>query len=303
MRHMSSYVSINTLDQMYKMFFRLHLDYCDVIYHIPPSQEFGTSNFSLHYLMKNIESTEYQAACAVTGAWKGTNTIKLYEELGWQSLSDRRVHRRLVQFYKIYNDNNTPSYLKSLIPESVTLNYGKRRENVLHEFKCRTQTFANTFFPDGVQKWNEIGVEYRTIESFSKFKNHLKSCIPSRKSTFGIHYPIIGIKRLFQLRLSLSPLKKHKFDHKFSDTLSNVCECGTAPEDSLHFFLICPLFSAQRASLIELISNTLSQKGIQNLKLKDLLHTVLYGHPKLNNEENRSIIKATITCIERENMH
>ena len=81
-RHLSSYVSINTLDQMYKMFVRPHLDYCDVVYHIPPLQELGTSNFSLNYLMKSIEITQYQAACAVSGAWKGTNSIKLYEELG-----------------------------------------------------------------------------------------------------------------------------------------------------------------------------------------------------------------------------
>ena len=88
-RLLSSYVPTKTLDLMYKMFVRPHLDYCDVIFHIPPFKEHGTSNFSLNYLMKSIESTQYQAACAVTGAWKGTSLVKLYEELGWESLSDR----------------------------------------------------------------------------------------------------------------------------------------------------------------------------------------------------------------------
>ena len=65
--------------------------------------------------MQSIESTQYQAALAVSGAWKGSNTSKLYEELGWESLTDRRWYRRLLQFYKIINDL-APSYLKDNIP-------------------------------------------------------------------------------------------------------------------------------------------------------------------------------------------
>ena len=38
---------------------------------------------------------------------------KVYEELGWESLSKRRWFRRLVQFFKTQN-NLTPGYLKAL---------------------------------------------------------------------------------------------------------------------------------------------------------------------------------------------
>ena len=72
-RHVSPYVPLHTLDQMYKIFVRPHLDYCDVIYHVPPHQEPGSYNSSLNYLMKSIESTQYEAARAVTGTWKGTS--------------------------------------------------------------------------------------------------------------------------------------------------------------------------------------------------------------------------------------
>ena len=34
--------------------------------------------------MNRIERFQYQAALAVTGAWQGTNTDKIYEELGWE---------------------------------------------------------------------------------------------------------------------------------------------------------------------------------------------------------------------------
>ena len=44
----------------------------------------------------------------VTGAWQGTSRVKLYEELGWESLSDRRISRRVLQIHKII-DKKTPT--------------------------------------------------------------------------------------------------------------------------------------------------------------------------------------------------
>ena len=71
-----------------------------------------TRTQSLNYQMNVLESTQYQAALAVTGAWKGSNTDKIYEELGWESLHHRRHFRRLSMYYKIVN-NHTPDYLKA----------------------------------------------------------------------------------------------------------------------------------------------------------------------------------------------
>ena len=45
---------------------------------------------SLHDHMEMIEKIQYQAALVVTGAWQGTSRVKLYDELGWESLSDCR---------------------------------------------------------------------------------------------------------------------------------------------------------------------------------------------------------------------
>ena len=54
----------------------------------------------LNFRMRALESVQYQAALAVTGAWKGTSTTKIYQELGWESLHHRRCFRRITQFYK-----------------------------------------------------------------------------------------------------------------------------------------------------------------------------------------------------------
>ena len=123
-KHLRSYLPINALDQIYKMHVRPHLDYCDFIYHIPELQsnqnvenEFNdqtevnecvvngsfldhneVKKIKLNFRMHTLESVQYQAALAITGAWKGTSTDKIYRELGWESLHHRRCFRRITQF-------------------------------------------------------------------------------------------------------------------------------------------------------------------------------------------------------------
>ena len=53
--------------------------------------------------MEKVVRTRYQAALAITGTWQGTNRSKLYEELGWETLSERQKYK-------------TPSYLRDKLP-------------------------------------------------------------------------------------------------------------------------------------------------------------------------------------------
>ena len=109
---LSKYGSRNVLDQTYKLYVRPHLDYCDIIYHRHDPE------FKLEFT-KRLEPTQYSAALAVSGAWRGTNTDKLYEELGWEILYYRRWYRCLCHFYKL-QDNQRPLYLYSEIPRPGT---------------------------------------------------------------------------------------------------------------------------------------------------------------------------------------
>ena len=93
---------------MYKLYVRPHLDYGDIIYHR------YDPNFS-SILMRRLEQVQYTASLAVTGAWRGTSRQRLYEELGWESLYERRWYRRLCHFFKL-NLTHSPEYLFSLIP-------------------------------------------------------------------------------------------------------------------------------------------------------------------------------------------
>ena len=65
------------------MYVRPILDYGDVIFHD-----------QLADMMNFLESIQYQAGLIVTNCWKGTSKDKLYNELGWESLAQRRIFRR-----------------------------------------------------------------------------------------------------------------------------------------------------------------------------------------------------------------
>ena len=53
---------------MYKALVRPHLDYCDIIYHIPPSINPPPQLPTFNSIMEKLEIVQYQAALAVTGA-------------------------------------------------------------------------------------------------------------------------------------------------------------------------------------------------------------------------------------------
>ena len=92
-KHLSSFLPLKTLEQMYKALVRSHLDYCGIIYHIPSNQ--SNLGVALNSLMEKAERIQYLSALANTCAWQGSSHAKLYEELGWESLSHRRWCRRI----------------------------------------------------------------------------------------------------------------------------------------------------------------------------------------------------------------
>ena len=50
---------------------------------------------------QKLESIQYNAYLAITGAVRGTSKEKLYQELGLESLQLRRWYKKLGMFYKI----------------------------------------------------------------------------------------------------------------------------------------------------------------------------------------------------------
>ena len=90
-----------------------------------------------------IESIQYHAALAITGAIHGTSQTKLYKELGIKSMKLRQWFRHLCCFFKIQS-SGLPQYLNDLIPK-LSLHY-TTHFSPLPNFKVRTELFMNSFF-------------------------------------------------------------------------------------------------------------------------------------------------------------
>ena len=114
LKFLSKFVSKDILNMSYKLYVRPRLDYGDVIYH---NQRMNMMNL--------IEQIQYKAALVVTGCWQGTSRVKIYDDLGLESLSDRRWYRRLCLFYKIRN-HETPQYLHDHLPAPRLEHYNMR---------------------------------------------------------------------------------------------------------------------------------------------------------------------------------
>ena len=108
---------------MHKIFIRPHFDCCDAIYHTPHFTNPFESSITLNALMERVEKIQYQPGLTITGTWQGSSRNKLYGELGWESLSDRRCCRRLIHIFKI-RYNMTPPYLKENLPLKRSLLFG-----------------------------------------------------------------------------------------------------------------------------------------------------------------------------------
>ena len=77
LRFLSSYLPKHTINQLYTLYVRPHLDYVDVIYHIPQKLNDFSREITLNRQMERLESVQYFAGVAFTGAWKGTSGNKL----------------------------------------------------------------------------------------------------------------------------------------------------------------------------------------------------------------------------------
>ena len=297
LKYLSKYLPRHTLVEIYKLYVRPHLDYGDVIYHIPAKVCDFSGNIVLPNLIEKLESVQYSAALAVTGTWRGTSREKLYIDLGWESLNSRRWSRRLTLFYK-YVKNLSPEYTGAPIPPFHQSQYRLRDQDVIGRLKARTEKFKASFYPNCLSEWNKLEPELRHAPSVALFKKKLLSIIRSpAKSVFGIHDPK-GLSHLTQLRVGLSKLNFHKFRHNFGDAAHPMCPTSDGIEDAEHFLLLCPSFDVQRQDLLAGIAELLRPvKQIADLSNDALTQLLLYGDHDLSNHLNRSILELTLRFI------
>ena len=219
---------------------RPHLDYGDIICHkYDPDMQLNFTG--------QLEQTQYKAGLVVSGAWKGTSRQRLLEELGWETLYDRRRYRRLCHFF-LLSKSKTPAYLFQEIPEQRTVEYSLRHTRYYKPNISRTKCYFNSYFYNTLYEWNQLERAVQNSPSIAVFKSNLLQMIrPVKNPVYNI-YDIPGVKLLTRLRVNFSSMNEHRFRHNF-DCLSPMCACGAAREDTEYYLLHCPQFNALRQNL------------------------------------------------------
>ena len=98
-----------------------------------------TYNTSFH---QRLESLQYNWSLAITGAIRGSSKEKLYNELGLESIQNKRWYRKLSFLYKVIA--NQCSYLFNVIPRKNTFRPARGSDNIsftLNTFFSKTATF------------------------------------------------------------------------------------------------------------------------------------------------------------------
>ena len=209
---------------------------------------------------------------AITDAICGTSKEKLYNELGLESLQNRRWYRKLSFLYKVVA-NQSPFYLFNMIPRKNTSPPTRGLDNIpllgnKHNF------FKNIYFSATIKEWNRLDIDIWKSDSISIFKKRILSFIrPLPNKVSNSHNPQ-GLKLLTRLRLGLSLLCYHKFRH--------------------NFFLYCPNFMECRNTLIRKISE-INNDLITHYDLA-LIET-LFGDNSFSHHDNSKILDATIAFI------
>ncbi len=275
MNFLAKHVNREVLNMTYKMHVRPHLEYGDVIYHNQSKEA-----------MSLLERIQYQAGLIVSGCWQGTSKIKLYDELGWESLDERRKFHRLSCYFKIKN-NLAPDYLTPLVLQSYPEN--------------GTDRYKESFFPYCFKHWDLLNIDIReSITSsgkpdLTKFLVAYKRTIRPTKSLCYNIRDRYGVSLLTRLRVDFSDLRAHRFNHNFNCP-SPVCACNIENETSKHYLTCCPRFSHHRINLMNSISDIVNPETT-HLPNDNLTHILLYGSNAYNVVTNKLILEASIRYI------
>ena len=132
LRKLSNLLPRQALVTIYNTFVRPHLDYGDVLYHQAFNNSFHTK----------MESIQYSACLAITGAIRGTLREKIYQELGLESLQLCCLYIKFCLFYKVFK-NEHPKYLFNLIPRRSTAYATRTVGNIPF---VKTKHSNNSFF-------------------------------------------------------------------------------------------------------------------------------------------------------------
>ena len=260
----------NTLENLYFRFIRPILEYGDVVW----------CNCTLEQ-SNMIEAIQVEAARIVLGATKFCSIDKMYGDLKWEPLADRRRNHKLVLFFKMIR-NLTPHFLSELVPRQLesSTSYNLRNAQDYLPVITHTSLYNRSFLPSVIREWNMLPQSIKDSETLSIFKSRLQPQIKSpRYFNYGNRKSQILHARL---RLGCSTLNDDLY--RRSLTNSPLCSCGLQ-ETAYHFIFACPKYTEQRVA------------HLSNLPCQLTLNNILFGCPSLTVQQNEYIFESVFKYI------
>ena len=202
---------------IYKLYVRPHLDYGDIVYDTAGLTKTDAFKFrnSNDKTSVEVETIQYQAARIITGAWKGSSIKRTYAILGWESMQNRRIMRKLCLIFQTLK-NKSPNYLyKILESQKSTQELRSTDRLMMNNMTTKKDKFKKSFFPSAIIDWNKLDVDIKISLSKNIFKNKiLKKIRPKKASYYGLRNNDM-VRHITLLRLELSPLNAHKYKYNF----------------------------------------------------------------------------------------
>ena len=160
-------------------------------------------------------------------------------------------------------------------------------------FFCRTDGFYILFFPIRFLNRTNLTQTCSMLNHTQHAEKRYWSLVnPSLNHSYKIHDPL-GLKLLTRLRLGLSHLNEHRFNHSFDSCINPLCSCSLEVELTKHFFLHCDHYTNICKTLLNTVE--MIDKSILNVNDNDLIEILFFGNCKFSLERNFSVIKVSIS--------
>ena len=135
-------LSRNSLEILYFTFVRSVLEYSNELFSSATKEN-----------LELFDKIQKRAGKIVSGAIRGTSSIKTYTELSWESLQSRRENKMIILYSDKLHDR-TP-YLKPIILQTVKETsqgrYNLRNNSNINQANTRTETFRKSDIPATTQ--------------------------------------------------------------------------------------------------------------------------------------------------------
>ena len=113
----------------------------------------------------------------------------------------------------------------------------------------------------------------------------------SPNPVYDIHNPL-GLRLLTRLRLGLSYLNEHKFNHNFKNCVNPLCAYNLEIESTLHFFLHCIHYNNIHSTFLNELKSL--DGNILKLSYTTLTNSILYSGSQFNIKQNIFILNVVI---------